>query len=130
MGRPPAEEEKEEAAVDDQVADAGAGVGERLGDAAANFEEEDAPVPEAEVSKVQASEKSWKELTDHLTQPVRMVNFVMAEPVVDKQESTVLSAVQRMLVRLQRQGYPVLRIHSDRAGEFSMRSSELSVKLV
>ena len=122
MGRPPEEEAKEEAADDDQVADAGARVEEWLGDAAANFEEEDvlepvgpALVPEAEVSKIQSSEKSWKELTDRLTQPARMVNFVMVEPVVDKQQSTTLSAVQRMLVRLE---------------SSSVRSSELSVKLV
>ena len=124
VGRPPEEEDKETGEVDDPVVDAGAGVGEWLGDEAANFEEEGsapvepAPVLEAEVSKTQTSEKSWKELTDHLTQPVRTVNFVMVEPIVDKQQSTVLAAVQRMLVRLQRQGYPVLRIHSDRAGEF------------
>ena len=60
--------------VEDQGADEGAGVGEWSGDAVANFEEEDsapvepAPVLEAEVLKIQASEKSWKELKDHLTQ--------------------------------------------------------------
>ena len=123
VGRPP-EKEEDAGEVEDQVEDEGAGVGEWLGDAAANFEEEDsepvepAPVLEAEVLKIQASKKSWKELKDHLTQPVRMINFVMVEPIVDKQQTTVLSAVQRMMVRLQRQGYPVLRIHSDRAGEF------------
>ena len=123
VGRPP-EKEEDADEVEDQVADDGTGVGEWLGDAVANFEEEGsapvepAPVLEAEVLKIQASEKSWKELKDHLTQPVRMINFVMVEPIVDKQQTTVLSAVQRMMVRLQRHGYPVLRIHSDRAGEF------------
>ena len=123
VGRP-LEKEEDADEVEDQVVDEGAGVGEWLGDAVANFEEEDsapvepAPVLEAEVLKIQASEKSWKELRDHLTQPVRMINFVMVEPIVDKQQTTVLSAVQRMMVRLQRHGYPVLRIHSDRAGEF------------
>ena len=123
VGRPP-EKEEDADEVEDQVVDDGAGVGEWLGDAVANFEEEDsapvepAPVLEAEVLKIQASEKSWKELKDHLTQPVRMINFVMVEPIVDKQQTTVLSAVQRMMVRLQRHGYPVLRIRSDRAGEF------------
>ena len=82
VGRPP-EKEEDADKVEDQVGDEGAGVGEWLGDAAANFEEEDsapvepAPVLEAEVLKIQASEKSWKELKDHLTQPVRMINFVM-----------------------------------------------------
>ena len=75
-------------------------------------------VPEFEIRKVMESEQAWKELKDHATTPVRMVNFMMAEPIASKQKSDVLSAVQRMTIKLQRHGYPLLRIHSDRGGEF------------
>ena len=97
-----------EGPVDDDV------VLDSPGECASETEE----VPEFEIRKVMESEQAWKELKDHATTPVRMVNFMMAEPIASKQKSDVLSAVQRMTIKLQRHGYPLLRIHSDRGGEF------------
>ena len=77
---------------------------------------------EVEVKKVIESEEAWRALKDHATKPVRMINFMMAEPIKSKHKSEVLAATQRMLVRLQHHGYPVLRVHSDRGGEFVNKS--------
>ena len=97
-----------EGPVDDDV------VLDSPGECASETEE----VPEFEIRKVMESKQAWKKLKDHATTPVRMVNFMMAEPIASKQKSDVLSAVQRMTIKLQRHGYPLLRIHSDRGGEF------------
>ena len=77
-----------------------------------------AEASEAEVKKVIESEEAWRALKDHATKPVRMINFMVAEPLKSKHKSEVLAATQRIMVRLQHQGYPVVRIHTDRGGEF------------
>ena len=48
--------------------------------------------------------------------------FCAEDPLDDKNQSDVLAAVQRMTVKLQRHGYPLLRIHTDRGGEFFNRA--------
>ncbi|CAE7283226.1 RE2 [Symbiodinium sp. CCMP2592] len=78
---------------------------------------------EVEVKKVIESEEAWRALKDHATKPVRMINFMIAEPLKSKKHrSEVLAATQRILVKLQHQGYPVLRLHTDRGGEFVNQS--------
>ncbi|CAE7751749.1 RE2 [Symbiodinium sp. CCMP2592] len=77
---------------------------------------------EVEVKKVIESEEAWRALKDHATKPVRMINFMIAEPLKSKHRSEVLAATQRILVKLQHQGYPVLRLHTDRGGEFVNQS--------
>ena len=43
-----------------------------------------AEASEAEVKKVIESEEAWRALKDHATKPVRMINFMVAEPLKSK----------------------------------------------
>ena len=69
--------------------------------------------------RVAVDQEKWrKEAEQEYLPKVKMVEWMLAEPVTNKSKGEVLTAVGRMVARIHAEGFEVTRHHSDRGKEF------------
>ena len=78
----------------------------------------DEELSEVEVQQQEVNEQRWREyLKDRRAQPVRSLTFGV--PLKSREASDVVAAVAQVYSKVRAMQLPVVRIHSDRAKEFS-----------
>ncbi|CAE7859822.1 unnamed protein product, partial [Symbiodinium microadriaticum] len=102
-GVEPFEEEEDELSED-----------ERAGDEA-QFEEE---ISDFSGDELRKEREQWEKLKASFKQPLKTETIYFCVPVNGKKAIYTLPALQQMITEIRALGYPVVRVHSDRGGEF------------
>ena len=81
------------------------------------------PEPEQEEEELSPTDKEIEELKD-LAKPVEFVSIYLARPLRTRKKAEALWAIQEMYIQLRSSGFPLNRLHMDRAREFQSGALE------
>eukprot|EP00435_Cladocopium_sp_Y103_P005472 s1608_g1.t2 len=85
------------------------------------LEMEEDPTPESPKDEKKDDADEWKRKIE-AEENFKISQLTLVEVIPDRRESSVLSALSRMHARLRYLGLPILRLHSDRAGELRSKA--------
>eukprot|EP00435_Cladocopium_sp_Y103_P052700 s362_g16.t1 len=85
------------------------------------LELEEDPTPESPKDEKKDDAEEWKKRIE-AEENFKISQLTLVEVVPDRRASSVLSALSRMHARLRYLGLPILRLHSDRAGELRSKA--------
>ncbi|CAE7219174.1 RE1 [Symbiodinium natans] len=74
-------------------------------------------MPEEGMPSEEEEKKAWKKMMEGFTTPVALETAYFAVPMRNKKAASVLPALQRIYVDVKALGFPMHRVHGDRAGE-------------
>ena len=81
------------------------------------------PEPDQEEEDLSPADKEIEELKD-LAKPVEFVSIYLARPLRTRKKAEALRAIQEMYIQLRSSGFPLNRLHMDRAREFQSGALE------
>ena len=74
-------------------------------------------MPEEGMPSEEEEKKAWKKMMEGFTTPIALETAYFAVPMRNKKAASVLPALQRIYVDVKALGFPMHRVHGDRAGE-------------
>ena len=91
---------------------------ETLSDDEVEVPEEEEEVELPPVGEERRAKEEWEKLKATFKEPLETETLYYCVPVRNKKAATMLPAIQQMVVDIKALGYPVVRVHADRGGEF------------
>ncbi|CAE7314587.1 GIP [Symbiodinium sp. CCMP2456] len=92
---------------------------EELSDDEAELHDElEEEIPDYSVEEQQKEKEEWEKLKATFKEPLKTETIYFCAPVNGKKAVYTLPALQQMVTEIKSLGYPVVRVHSDRGGEF------------